>query len=70
MLLDALSRYCGNKSQAAKELGLSRPGLRKLLERHHLDDTKSSGDWASGRRSLGIDRNRSLRVSGDALRLR
>src|SRR2546422_9658979 len=33
MLLDALSRYRGNKSQAAKELGLSRPGLRKMLER-------------------------------------
>jgi len=33
MLLEALSRYRGNKSQAAKELGLSRPGLRKMLER-------------------------------------
>jgi Nif-specific regulatory protein len=36
LLLDALARHQGNKSRVAKELGLSRPGLRKLLERYDL----------------------------------
>ena len=32
----ALARAGGNRTQAARELGLSRQGLLKMLERHNL----------------------------------
>jgi len=37
MILDALARHNGNKSQAAKDLGLSRSGLKKMMARHGLE---------------------------------
>ncbi len=38
MLRDALHRHSGNKSRAARELGLSRVGLRSKLQRYGLED--------------------------------
>jgi two-component system response regulator HupR/HoxA len=37
LLRSALQRHSWNKSRAAQELGLSRLGLRKKLERYGLD---------------------------------
>ena len=38
MLRDALQRHKGNKSKAARELGLSRVGLRSKLQRYGMED--------------------------------
>ncbi|PYM11259.1 MAG: hypothetical protein DMD81_27425 [Candidatus Rokuibacteriota bacterium] len=37
LLLEALTRTLGNISHAAKELGISRPALHELLEKHGMD---------------------------------
>src|SRR5262249_22176728 len=37
LLLEALTRTKGNISQAAKELGVSRPALHDLLDKHDID---------------------------------
>jgi two-component system NtrC family response regulator len=37
LLLEALTRTRGNISQAAKDLGISRPGLHELLDKHRID---------------------------------
>jgi two-component system NtrC family response regulator len=37
LLLEALTRTKGNISQAAKELGISRPALHDLLDKHAID---------------------------------
>jgi two-component system, NtrC family, response regulator len=37
LLLEALTRTKGNISQAAKELGVSRPALHDLLDKHGID---------------------------------
>jgi two-component system, NtrC family, response regulator PilR len=36
MLIEALERCGGNKTQAAQALGLSRMGFQKMLKRHRL----------------------------------
>jgi two-component system response regulator HupR/HoxA len=46
ILRESLIRHRWNKSRAAKELGLSRVGLRAKLERHALDRIKSLPDKA------------------------
>jgi len=43
MVLDALQKYRWNKSQAAKDLGVSRRGLLKMIERFELDRRKRRG---------------------------
>ena len=37
LLLEALTRKKGNITQAAKELGVSRPALHDLLDKHAID---------------------------------
>jgi two-component system NtrC family response regulator len=37
LLLEALARTQGNISQAARELGVSRPALHDLLHKHGID---------------------------------
>ncbi|MCA9516689.1 MAG: hypothetical protein KC635_17225, partial [Myxococcales bacterium] len=37
VILDALAKSAGKKSQAARALGLSRPGLDAKIERHGID---------------------------------
>jgi transcriptional regulator with PAS, ATPase and Fis domain len=36
MIIEALEKYGGNKTQAALALGLSRMGFQKMLKRHRL----------------------------------
>jgi two-component system response regulator PilR (NtrC family) len=36
MIIEALEKYGGNKTQAALALGLSRLGFQKMLKRHRL----------------------------------
>ena len=40
MVLDALQRYQWNKTRAANDLGISRRGLLKMIERYELDRRK------------------------------
>ncbi len=42
MVLDALQRYQWNKTRAANDLGISRRGLLKMIERYELDRRKKS----------------------------
>ena len=44
ILLESLIRHRWNKSRAAKELGLSRVGLRAKLERYDLDKIRGLPD--------------------------
>jgi len=37
VVVDALIRTKGNISRAATELGISRPALHDLLDKHHID---------------------------------
>ncbi len=41
LLREALARHGGNKSRAARELGLSRLGLRKKLQRYGMEDGRN-----------------------------
>ncbi len=46
ILKESLIRHRWNKSQAARELGLSRVGLRSKLERYGLERVEDTGETA------------------------
>jgi two-component system NtrC family response regulator len=48
VVVDALTRTRGNISRAAMELGISRPALHDLLEKHHIDSKELRPAGTSG----------------------
>jgi len=46
-VVDALIRTRGNISRAATELGISRPALHDLLEKHNIDSKELRSPGAS-----------------------
>ena len=43
MVLEALQKYRWNKTRAAEDLGITRRGLIKMIERYELDRRKRPG---------------------------